>query len=532
MKKSKIDLIIFFLDGRKKDILHKAKLTRRKRPIGKIGAKGVRRRRNSKRSSEVSGDVSDDSIGSASDLRAREEEEEEEKGDMGETETINDSVLTCGSSAYHAETESMALEESITKCPRVPEVPETEGDMLFVGHSYGEKPLLADDELDTEDDNQPASPPLLINIQDETPPKDVFALAPFQKPDSKRRPKKEINITPDSLLQLSTPSPPLLVAISPVVAEGSLVDLSDDSNEVSQDVKDSGFNTFSGDYDPSKKFPMFPLVTNDVIQDNTDLFGSSPFTKHSNNPFTDGSEIITTSDGLFHKTSIVVESGDARFSSMENSNQLFMYKSLPHVSNVFVSSTVPTSSMNQDLFGSLPFDSLPKNTESQSQYFAHRPTSLPVSGESLPSDVSNNLSLRVEELAIEPSVDTSSPEALMLPSEMDHNNIRLKKDKLHSLSEKCRYHLIEETRKSPAQAKHKIIKSSVSKKTGKISKKIGKIAIGGFSNMSFEDFPSDEKEETVDQSSSVPFEVLRDEKTPIEGERKFATLKSRTNPFS
>lgn len=492
----------------------------------------MRRRRNSKRSSEVSGDVSDDSIGSASDLRAREEEEEEEKGDMGETETINDSVLTCGSSAYHAETESMALEESISKCPRVPEVPETEGDMLFVGHSYGEKPLLADDELDTEDDNQPASPPLLINIQDEMPPKDVFALAPFQKPDSKKRPKKEINITPDSLLQLSTPSPPLLVAISPVVAEGSLVDLSDDSNEVPQDVKDSGFNTFSGDYDPSKKFPMFPPVASDVIQDGTDLFGSSPFTKHSNNPFTDGSEIIiTTSDGLYHKTSIIVDSGEARFSSIENPNQPFMYNSLPYVSNVFVSSTVPTNSMNQDLFGSLPFDSLPKNTESHSQYFAHRPTSLPVSAESLPTDISNILSHQVEELTIDPNNDTSSPEALMLPSEIEQNNIKLKKDKLHSLSEKCKYHLIEETRKSPAQAKHKIIKSSVSKKTGKISKKIGKISIGGFSNMSFEDFPSDEKEEVVDQSSSVPFEVLRDEKTPIEGERKFGT-KSRTNPFS
>lgn len=61
-----------------------------------------------------------DSIGSASDLRAREEEEEsggerrkkdDKKDRESETVTMNDSVLTCGSSAYHAECESMARDE-------------------------------------------------------------------------------------------------------------------------------------------------------------------------------------------------------------------------------------------------------------------------------------------------------------------------------------------------------------------------------------------------------------------------------------
>ncbi|XP_026675899.1 uncharacterized protein LOC103524827 [Diaphorina citri] len=101
-----------------------------------------------------------DSIGSASDLRAREEdsggegrkeEKKKERNDReSETVTMNDSVMTCGSSAYHAECESMARDE-VMRHPTVATVPEhTEVDLLFVGHSYGERPLLADDEPDAE----------------------------------------------------------------------------------------------------------------------------------------------------------------------------------------------------------------------------------------------------------------------------------------------------------------------------------------------------------------------------------------------
>ncbi|KAL1459535.1 hypothetical protein WDU94_011507, partial [Cyamophila willieti] len=171
-----------------------------------------------------------DSIGSASDLRAREEEEEEESGGEGrkrreekkkaiesggETLTMNDSVLTCGSSAYHAECESMARDE-IMRHPTVATVPEqVEPDLLFVGHSYGDRPLLQDDELD-EGEEDPSSPPLLIDI--DTPDSDVFALAPFPKPKAKKNPirKKSHKLaTTQGLPAPKSPSPPLLVAITP-----------------------------------------------------------------------------------------------------------------------------------------------------------------------------------------------------------------------------------------------------------------------------------------------------------------------------
>ncbi|XP_067008886.2 BMP-2-inducible protein kinase [Anabrus simplex] len=172
--------------------------------------------------------LSDDSIGSASDLRAMNEDEapgedEEEKKHCTEgsnrknDETISESIMTCGSSAYHAECESVTThEDDERRRPKgfrkrrevaVPDnqktVPMTEEeeqqdctDMLFVGHQYGDKPLLADDELDTEDGSP--SPPLVParsdlwrrthhSSEESRLSGDVFALAPFQKPTSLRR---------------------------------------------------------------------------------------------------------------------------------------------------------------------------------------------------------------------------------------------------------------------------------------------------------------------------------------------------------
>lgn len=69
----------------------------------------------------------------------------------------------------------------------------------------------------------------------------------------------------------------------------------------------------------------------------------------------------------------------------------------------------------------------------------------------------------------------------------------------------------------------------------------------GFNNMSFEDFPSDEQEQfeqqtvgkkfskagTTKLNKIVPFEVVRSDKgEKTQGEKKFGSLKRRSNPFS
>ncbi|XP_012062779.1 PREDICTED: uncharacterized protein LOC105626079 [Atta cephalotes] len=177
---------------------------------------------------------SDDSIGSASDLRAMNDEEgndgeinddeDDEDGDVcgKHDETISESVRTCGSSAYHAECESVATHEDDYRMKRPrkhhyrqheQQLPTIDADPI-VGHQYGEKPLLLDDELDPESKpeqshgdpfvrHQYGSKPLLFNNGDSSSDDndkskslnngiwkvedDVFALAPFPRSSSSRK---------------------------------------------------------------------------------------------------------------------------------------------------------------------------------------------------------------------------------------------------------------------------------------------------------------------------------------------------------
>lgn len=104
----------------------------------------------------------DDSIGSASDLQTRNDDEDTNKN-IPETMTVKDSMITCGSSAYHAECESMARDD-------IPP-PNALGatrlrDPVPVKNVDAEIPLISDNEGDECES--------LGNT-------DVFAMAPFPK---------------------------------------------------------------------------------------------------------------------------------------------------------------------------------------------------------------------------------------------------------------------------------------------------------------------------------------------------------------
>ncbi|KAF6207993.1 hypothetical protein GE061_016442 [Apolygus lucorum] len=154
------------------------KLTFNQEDVSSDEETGVLRRKKSRlKHPRKENSQSDDSIGSATDLQTRDADDAATR--LDETETINESILTCGSSAYHAETESMARDDVVVKHEPIIE----EEQDCFVGHSYGEKPLLADDELDISDSPVP-----------EVAEEDVFSMAPFTKVDKKKKSDNSFNV--------------------------------------------------------------------------------------------------------------------------------------------------------------------------------------------------------------------------------------------------------------------------------------------------------------------------------------------------
>lgn len=486
---------------------------------------------------------SDDSIGSASDLKAMNDEDCPHESDKID-ETISQSVRTCGSSAYHAECESVATHEEDHRMKRLrrhhrnhqQQLPTIDADPV-VGHEYGEKPLLLDDELDPEAKPEQTHGDPFVSLQYNTKPmtlrtndssdesessqvrrngiwkaeEDVFAMAPFPRSGSSKKSSPSLVNSPQHVTPVASSSP---------VISGMLVDIEDNSSPRYGYPPENphGNNDYENvaDFVTAVRRPsvdnLVQTATRVELNNAKDLFGSSPFkTNKFTNPF---------NDSCYKET----------YSEYPTCPPSDLYLSLQHFQTQQQDTALNSDVESKDLFGSGPFDEFTTLSLNNQQ----RPTSLPLSQSSVFPDGSApktadslNFGTSLAPMANSVSLadvleDSMSPLGLLVANDSPKH----KKDK--SKSDKSKYHLINENHSDTinvlsVKISHKV-KGSGQKKTPKGKKNAAVTA--GFSNMSFEDFPSDEYEEKQGGTKAAPFEVIR------EPEKRFGSLKRMSNPFT
>lgn len=412
---------------------------------------------------------SDDSIGSASDLKADDDQIEigEEAKEDVKSENISEDIQTCGSSAYHAECESMATHDDgisrVVRSKKTDEIKITTDqqeneDMNFIGHQYGEKPLLADDELDSDYE-------VLENIKWDIEkntikkeslwmapsssfeePSDVFSLAPFGKPKFTKN-----TLEPAELLPEINPR---------------------------SGVETSGFSLVAD----------APISLNPFLSCE---YSTSSLPRRSNYENSPLSSNFTHSDILSHSK----------------------------------------SACSQEINFESSFSMVGSNSDSLLGEFSEKFNTLePTQNSELLVDISNSSSDNFPILRTTPaSVFSSLPDA-----KRESPKVKLWKDKKKEKDMKSRYQLFNDidfanssNSGTPKNIKLAKATSNTTKKSGKSKKSSGKVSMEeGFSNMSFEDFPSDDTE--VISNSELPFEVLR---SPNQDIRR-SNGKRIANPFS
>ncbi|RZB58835.1 serine/threonine-protein kinase HSL1 [Asbolus verrucosus] len=474
---------------------------------GEKSGRRVRRRQGNPDKTDSVDIESDDSIGSASDLRVDEDHENAHvKGDAI-SETVSESIKTCGSSAYHAECESMATHEDDCTSRMIRAKIKEEAkknlvedeDMLFVGHKYGDKPLLLDDELDSDCEAKFNTQWPTKRVNKETdlwiPPSssfeddnDVFALAPFSKPRN-NKPKSEYfplkqNENGENKQEvIEVENPP-----NDVFKSMQFVEEPNENSETANQVAKSNLNPFLiSDFsrnNPVQSTSNYGTVTVNSNFINIEIPSDTKeeyfITKFESNfaevdPYFQ--ELHETKEAIYENVNIPEEKTGPNnvYFAEDNSFQMFSFARQ----------------------GSLP---------------DANKTSLDFTGI---SNVTNTYSL-------ERKIKSESVDAVY----------KQKKDK--KKDGKSKYHLIDESvsDESPSinfPKNTKIIKPSSSYKKVGSKVKSNKLKVksqGGFSNMSFEDFSSDDHEGV--EHAVMPFEVLR---SPEQEDKKFSG-KRIGNPFS
>lgn len=459
---------------------------------------------------------SDDSIGSASDLRVDEDAETNISKPDAISETISESIRTCGSSAYHAECESMATheEDAISRIIRNKLKEETKSkgihseDMLFVGHQYGEKPLLLDDELDSDSeikyDNYKWSierknidTDLWVKKESSTEdPTDVFALAPFNTTKIKSRTECSPHPKCPNKLETYNSGTPIVSRETSPIFTSTPFKVSETEQFVTDNVKVKHNDLFS-----SQNLCLNPFLNNDFdtqAAQNTSIYGvinnltiltpNIPVATNDNNylkkdiAFDRCSNIGRDDYFINDKETVIYENEEISFGKFENDFSR---------DESFYSQTV--SETDRSFFTMQSGGTFQKN-----------------------NSLSNTQDILNEQNDVE---DAYSKE--------DVPSLKYKKDR--KKESKSKYFLIDDRVSDENAATVQKIgkpKGYAHKKTSKVKKinRKGK-SQAGFSNMSFEDFPSDEGE--VNENIVRPFEVLRNA-----DEKKYGSLKRKGNPFS